>query len=306
MKKNWIALLLCLAMLLTGSALAETYTSVQQGFGGEVSVSITIEDGKMTDVSVVGEKETIGVGSIAIEKLPGQILEAQSVLVDAVTSATVTSTAILTGAKDCVEQAGLSEQFSTVVEKAAASTEVARYEADVVVVGGGMSGMSAANNGAKVFLMEKLPMTGGNAKSAAGNYIVAELPENGFQVGDVADTLDAALARWKEKEDTGSYRESIYPDYERLSAMLVETGNTLRSWQEQFGITYKVANPIEDTGMLILQSKIDGDPNATMAGRLMAHFAEAATEKGATIMTSTAAHDLKRRFTSTLPARSSC
>ena len=296
MTKNWMALLLCLAMLLTGSALAETYTSVQQGFGGEVSVSITIEDGKMTDVSVVGEKETIGVGSIAIEKLPGQILEAQSVLVDGVTSATVTSTAILAGAKDCVEQAGLSEQFSTVVEKAAASTEVARYEADVVVVGGGMSGMSAAlsaaNNGAKVFLMEKLPMTGGNAKSAAGNYMVAELPENGFQVSDVADTLDAALARWKEKEDTGSYRESIYPDYERLSAMLVETGNTLRSWQEQFGITDKVANPIEDTGMLILQSEIDGDPNATMAGRLMAHFAQAATEKGATIMTSTAVHDL--------------
>lgn len=212
MKKNWMALLLCLAMLLTGSALAETYTSVQQGFGGEVSVSITIEDGKMTDVSVVGEKETIGVGSIAIEKLPGQILEAQSVLVDAVTSATVTSTAILTGAKDCVEQAGLSEQFSTVVEKAAASTEVARYEADVVVVGGGMSGMSAAlsaaNNGAKVFLMEKLPMTGGNAKSAAGNYMVAELPENGFQVSDVADTLDAALARWKENE-AGQYATQL-------------------------------------------------------------------------------------------------
>lgn len=158
MKKNWMALLLCLAMLLTGSALAETYTSVQQGFGGEVSVSITIEDGKMTDVSVVGEKETIGVGSIAIEKLPGQILEAQSVLVDAVTSATVTSTAILTGAK--------------------------------------------------VFLMEKLPMTGGNAKSAAGNYMVAELPENGFQVSDVADTLDAALARWKENE-AGQYATQL-------------------------------------------------------------------------------------------------
>ena len=142
---------------------------------------------------VVGEKETIGVGSIAIEKLPGAMVDAQSVLVDSVTSATVTSTAILAGAKDCVEQAGMADTFCVAVEKAAVSTEVKRYEADVVVVGGGMSGMSAAlsaaNNGASVFLMEKLPMTGGNAKSAAGNYMVAELPENGFQVSDVPDTL---------------------------------------------------------------------------------------------------------------------
>lgn len=296
MKKLFSTLLMTALLCAGASANAETYTSVQQGFGGEVSVSVTIEGDKMTDVTVVGEKETIGVGSIAIEKLPGAMVDAQSVLVDGVTSATVTSTAILAGAKDCVEQAGMADTFCVAVEKTAASTEVKRYEADVVVVGGGMSGMSAAlsaaNSGASVFLMEKLPMTGGNAKSAAGNYMVAELPENGFQVSDVPDTLDAALARWKEKEDTGSYRESIYPDYDRLSAMLVETGNTLRSWQEQFGITYKVANPIEDTGMLILQSDIDGDPNATMAGRLIAHFAETATEKGATIVTNTAAHDL--------------
>ena len=110
--KKGLAMLLTAAMLMTGCALAETYTSVQQGFGGEVSVSVTIEGEAMTDISVVGEKETIGVGSIAIEQLPGKMLAAQSVLVDGVTSATVTSTAILAGAKDCVEQAGMAEQFT--------------------------------------------------------------------------------------------------------------------------------------------------------------------------------------------------
>ena len=93
MKKLFSTLLVTALLCAGASANAETYTSVQQGFGGEVSVSVTIEGGKMTDVTVVGEKETIGVGSIAIEKLPGAMVDAQSVLVDGVTSATVTSTA---------------------------------------------------------------------------------------------------------------------------------------------------------------------------------------------------------------------
>lgn len=297
MKKCVLMMLaFCMMCALSSLALAEVYTSIRQGFGGEVSVTITIEDDRIADVRAEGASETIGVGSVALEKLPGYIVESQSVLVDAVASATVTSRAVLDAARDCVAQAEMEDQFCVEVEKAETSGEVIRYDTDVVIIGGGMSGMSAAVSavisGANAVLLEKLPMTGGNAKAAAGNYMVAELPENGFNVSGVEDTLDAALTRWKEKTETGSHRESVYPDYERLSAMLVETGNTLRMWQENFGLTYSVANPIEDTGMLILNSELDGDPNATMAGRLMNAFQETALAQGATILTNTAAHDL--------------
>lgn len=291
---KWMSMLLVCIMLMCSAALAETYTATEKGFGGDVTVSVTIEDGKITDVTATGENETVGVGSVALEKLPAQIVNAQSVALDSVSSATITSVALLNAAKDCVAQAGMEEQFTTQVEKKV-SSEVIRYEADVVVVGGGLSGMaaavSAANNGANVFLMEKLAMTGGSAKASKGSFMVAELPENGFNVSGEEDTLDAALARWKEKQDTNSRRESIYPDYERLATMLIESGKTL-AWMEEFGTTYTVSATIAEKGMLMLQSNVDGDENATMAARVMNKFMEVAIEKGATVMTSTAAHDL--------------
>lgn len=293
MKRMMGLLLLCM-MLFSMSAMAETYTANEKGFGGDVTVTVTVEDGRITNVAASGENETVGVGSIALEKLPVQMVESQSVAVDSIASATITSVAVVNAARNCVVQAGMEEQFTVKVEKAV-STEVKRYEADVVIVGGGLSGMaaavSAANNGANVFLMEKLAMTGGSAKASKGSFMVAELPENGFNVSGVADTLDAALARWKEKQDMNSRRESAYPDYDRLATMLIESGKTL-AWMEEFGTTYTVGATIADKGMLMLQANLEGDEHATMAARVMDKFKAVAQEKGATIMTSTAAHDL--------------
>lgn len=292
--KKWMSLLLAGVLLFGVSACAETYTATEQGFGGDVTVNMTIEDGKITEVTATGESETVGVGSVALEKLPEKIVDAQSVAVDGVTSATITSTALLNAARSCVEQAGMSEQFTQKVEKAA-SDEVTRYDTDVVVVGGGLSGMaatvSAAQNGAKVMLLEKLPMTGGSAKSSKGSFMVAELPENGFDVTGEGDTLDAALTRWKEKQDSNSRRESMYPDYDRLATMLVETGKTL-TWMEDFGVEYTVGATIAEKGMLMLQANIDGDEHMTMAGRILETFKNMAEQNGATVMTETAAHDL--------------
>lgn len=294
--KKWICLALTFAMLMTlcAAASAETYTASEKGFGGDVTVSVTIEDGKITAVTAAGDKETVGVGSVALEKLPEQIVKAQSVAVDAVASATITSKALLSAARSCVAQAGMEEQFSVKAEKTA-STDVTRYDADVIVVGGGLSGMAAAvaaaNDGANVFLLEKLAMTGGSAKASKGSFMVAELPENGFNVSGGEDTLEAALARWKEKQDSNSRRESMYPDYERLAEMLVESGKTL-AWMEEFGATYTAGASIAEKGMLMLQANLDGDEHATMAARIMDKFKAVAVEKGATVMTSTAAHDL--------------
>lgn len=99
---KWMSMLLVCIMLMCSAALAETYTATEKGFGGDVTVSVTIEDGKITDVTATGENETVGVGSVALEKLPAQIVNAQSVALDSVSSATITSVALLNAAKDCV------------------------------------------------------------------------------------------------------------------------------------------------------------------------------------------------------------
>ena len=99
--KKWIALVIAAVMCLTmmAPAMAETLIGAAQGFGGEVAVTVTVDGGKITAVEVVGDKETPGIGTNAIEQLPAKIVETNSADVDAVAGATVTSNAIIAAVK---------------------------------------------------------------------------------------------------------------------------------------------------------------------------------------------------------------
>ncbi|WP_019227566.1 FMN-binding protein [Sedimentibacter sp. B4] len=84
-----------------GAAGAGTLQGSAQGYGGEVTVTVTVDGDDIVSVEAVGEKETQGVGSKAIEELPDKIEEADSTDVEVVTGATVTSNAI----KEAVDKA---------------------------------------------------------------------------------------------------------------------------------------------------------------------------------------------------------
>ncbi len=90
-----------------------TYTAQAQGYGGTVEVTMTFDETRITDVKIVGDKETAGVGGKAVEDMPTKLLDAQSAEVDGVTGATFTSTAILSAAKSCIAQAKGEEEAST-------------------------------------------------------------------------------------------------------------------------------------------------------------------------------------------------
>ena len=82
------------------------YTAEGKGIGGKVPVTVTVKDGKISDVTVGDNSETQGIGSKAIEQLPALIVEANGTEgVDAVSGASVTSKAIFTAVEDCLEQA---------------------------------------------------------------------------------------------------------------------------------------------------------------------------------------------------------
>lgn len=107
-----VALALCLLLSLAAAgAFAEgpytdgEYSASAQGFGGEVSVTVRVENGVITDVTAVGENETLGVGSRAIEMLPERILAAQSADVDGVSGCTFSSTAVKAAAQEAIAQA---------------------------------------------------------------------------------------------------------------------------------------------------------------------------------------------------------
>lgn len=82
-----------------------TFTATGDGMNGSFDVSVTISGHKITEVKVGENRETAGVGTLAIDTLPGKIVQAQSADVDVVSTATITSKAIIKAVKLCLVEA---------------------------------------------------------------------------------------------------------------------------------------------------------------------------------------------------------
>ena len=193
------------------------FTGTAKGFGGDVSVTLTLEDGKITGCTAEGKDETQGVGSEAIAKMPGEIAESGSIAVDGVSGATVTSTAIKEAAAAALTAAGLNpDDYKTAVEKTG-SAEDSTVEADVVVVGAGGAGMTAAitaaGEGKSVVILESQSMVGGNSVRAtggmnAGKTVYQDENEFGESAG-VEKTLKTAAEKYADNETITALAKTV-------------------------------------------------------------------------------------------------
>ena len=145
--KKFLAILLCLLLALPATgAWAEnnmmadgTYTASAQGMDGPVDIELTVKDNEITEITVVEDNETAGVGVKALEIIPAQVVETQSLAVDSVSGATISSAAIKAAIADAITQAGgdAAEWRGRTIETV---KEDAEYDYDVVVVGAGLAG----------------------------------------------------------------------------------------------------------------------------------------------------------------------
>jgi hypothetical protein len=103
--KRSFSLIMVLSMLLSLGAFAQELTGEADGFGGPVTVTITKDGDKITDVKIVGDSETAGIGTNAIDDMPQQIIDANGADVDGVAGATITSEAIIEAAKIALGEA---------------------------------------------------------------------------------------------------------------------------------------------------------------------------------------------------------
>lgn len=159
------------------------YTATRESYQHEhVTVSVTITDGKIADVvidEITDHPSTITDAPCAL--IPAAIVENQTYNVDSVTGATFTSSSIKNAVRDCLEQAGGADAFSTPVEK----TEIVVGEdvqTDILVIGAGAAGMTAAleasysdelgtPSGLRVTLIEKAGFIGGSTSVSGGGFI---------------------------------------------------------------------------------------------------------------------------------------
>ena len=198
MKKTLIALAvasLCAAGASAAQFKAGTYTAKAPGIHGEVTVEVTFTADKIANIKVVKHEETVGIGSKAVEVLPGRMTEAQSPNVDGVTGATITTTAIRTAVSDCVKQAGVNPAtLVPLVVKAKGGEKT--LTTDMVVVGGGGSGMSATirgrMNGLDVILVEKMSYIGG-AAAISGGQVVAQGSKLQKAFGSTEDSPESMI-----------------------------------------------------------------------------------------------------------------
>ena len=193
------------------------FTGTAKGFGGDVSVTLTLTDSAITGCTAEGKEETEGVGSQAIAKMPGAIAENGSIAVDGVSGATITSTAIKEAAAAALTAAGLNpDDYKTAVENDA-SAEDSTVDADVVVVGAGGAGMTAAitaaAEGKTVVILESQSMVGGNSVRAtggmnAGKTVYQDENEFGESAG-VEKTLKTAAEKYADNETITALAKTV-------------------------------------------------------------------------------------------------
>lgn len=153
-----------------------TYTGTGTGNGGDITVEVTFSEDAITDIKVVSQSETETVAAEALETIPASIIEYQSLGVDTMSGATMSSLGLVAAITDCVEQAGGNVSQLKKVPAQEKSTETVEKEADAIVVGGGGAGMAAAIRlqelGKNVILVEKTYRLGGSISVSGGNQVV--------------------------------------------------------------------------------------------------------------------------------------
>ena len=227
-KKNVLAsLLLAGAMFLTacgGSAsstsaaggVSGSFTGTAKGMG-DVSVTLTLTDNVITDCTAKGDEETPGIGSVVIEQFPGEVVEGNTINLDSISGATITSNAFVEAAKAALTEAGLNlDDYMAKADKTA-NGETVSYDADVVVIGAGGAGMTAAmtaaDAGQKVVILESQAMVGGNSARATGGMNAAKTvyqDENEFdQAAGVEKTLATAAEKYADNETITALAKTV-------------------------------------------------------------------------------------------------
>ena len=203
---------LAVSAALCGSAFAAmtdgTYTGEGKGRNGTITVEVTVKAGKLDAVKVVKHTETVGISDAAVADFPKAIVAAQSTAVDAVAGATMTSEGIRAAVAQAIQKAGGDPaQFATAVVKKKAAKKLVKENADIVVVGAGGSGISAAVKaetlGANVILIEKMPVIGGATALNAGTLIATG---SKYQREVMKETKDSPELAYKDIFTVGKNR----------------------------------------------------------------------------------------------------
>ena len=218
----------------TGIFKPGTYTGEADGIHGKVQVEVTVDENKITDVKVVKHDETPGVSDNAIKSVPADIVKYQTLAVDTVAGASVTSKAIIAAVTQALEKAGANiADLQKKPEASNASGQTIEKQSDVVIIGAGGAGLAAAvsahQNGAKVIVIEKMPSVGGNTIISGSAFNAADPVRQGKQ--GIEDSVEKHYTQTFEGGDKLAKPE--------LVKTLTENAYPAIQWLESLGMEFK-------------------------------------------------------------------
>ena len=204
---------------------AGSYKETVKGHNGDMEVEVVLGTDKLNSVKILNHVESAGISDAAIQRIPTEIIEKQSLAIDTVSGATVSSTAILLAVEQAVVKAGGDvAKLKEKLDGNAGTTKDVVLETDIVIVGGGGAGLAAAasahQQGAKVLVLEKLAQTGGSTSLSGGGI---SAPGTRFQKEKgIKDSKESWMKLWKERQST-SNKGGIYPNYAVVDKFMDES-----------------------------------------------------------------------------------
>ncbi len=216
---------------------AGTYTASTPGMNAEVEVEVTVSETAIVSAKVTAHQETPGIGGDLYDAggnalsagglspltlIPQAAVEHQTLNIDMVAGATISSAAVKNALKDCMTQAGAN--LDEWQNKVPAKAPVADASADVIVVGGGGAGLaaalSAAENGASVIVIEKNGSVGGDTLVCGAIY---NNPDEALQSRvtmseSVKSTLEKALAETPVNEAHAALQKEVQAQWDKYKA----------------------------------------------------------------------------------------
>ncbi len=285
MKKRILSLALALLMMLcivpgyAASFAAGEYEAAAKGMNGDVRVKTVFTADAITEISVVEHAETPGISDAPIAQIPAAIVNNQTLAVDAIAGATMTSNAILAAVKDCVKQAGGNpDELMTKIQVEQIDPSERAEEVEVLIIGGGGTGLAAAisatENGAKdVMLVEKMGRFGGSTAISGG--IQGATSTRYKKAQGVADTDADWMVDWVDSQNFDLNVLGIecqYPNYDRVANLMQEATQTV-DWVERY-IGQEYTESLIDYGnatkrVHILKEAVQGDVQLNEAGYIL-------------------------------------
>lgn len=229
------------------------YTGTAKGKNGEVKVKVVFDKTSIVSVEVLESAETEGISDAAIERIPETIVKNQTLAVDTVSGASLTSSAILTAVEDTVKQAGGDVESLKVSKNENKTVKEEETTTDIVIVGAGASGLtagiSASRLGSKVLVIEKGASLGVSNGANAGGPIAAG---TNIQKAEGETLTEEELFAHMSEFGQGTINDSLLRKTIAASGetinMLDDLGLEVYLRPDNYGVGFRARHGIKDRG----------------------------------------------------------